>query len=275
MTDTNIDAGVSNEALADTTNSEALDTETTEQTDLPDGEQPTEETEPTEEEKAKTEQVKKQKALDARFAELTRKQKEAERRADAAEERLRAQAPVSTEAPKIDDFDSLESWQQAVQQHAVQSAKSEAINTYKQQQAQVRFQETQRRIEVQEQAFAVAHPDYSEVSQRVTSMFGGQFPQHLAEAIADSDNAPALAYELGRDAQGLIDFLEMSPVAQLKRIGAIEANLSTSKPQSKPIPKPPAPINPVKPNASANRDPSKMSDGEWLTHRNAQLKKGK
>jgi hypothetical protein len=100
--------------------------------------------------------------------------------------------------------------------------------------------------------------------------------QSVARMVATSETGADLAYHLGKNpaiAAELSELAARNPVEAARRIGRIEAGLSLPKPRTET--NAPAPISPVKGQAAASRDPSKMSFAEFKAYREGGGKVGK
>lgn len=142
------------------------------------------------------------------------------------------QADEPTGEPTLEQFDfdtgkfmkALYKWER--EQEKVEESKRK--QTEEAQKRQKTFQE-------REQAFAAAHPDYEEVAKAEHV----PITKEMAEAIIESDDAPAIAYYLGQNLEEASAIAQMSPIAAARAIGRIEAKLSAK-------PSVPAPITPAK-----------------------------
>lgn len=103
----------------------------------------------------------------------------------------------------------------------------------------------------------------------------------MAEAIRSSDVGPDVAYYLGANFKEAERISRLSPLAQAKEIGKIEAKLA-SEPPVKKTTNAPAPITPVTPKSAANpsydttdpRSIKSLSTSEWIeAERQRQMKK--
>lgn len=183
-----------------------------------------------------------------RIGELTKEKYDAKREAEAAQreaeywrqQALKAaeQKPEPTQAdeptgePTLEQFDfdtgkymkALLKWDR--EQEKIEESKQ------KQQEAAQKRQQT---FKEREQAFAAAHPDYEEVAKAEHV----PITKEMAEAIIESDDAPAIAYYLGQNLEEASAIAAMSPIAAARAIGRIEAKLSATTSV-------PAPITPAK-----------------------------
>jgi hypothetical protein len=92
--------------------------------------------------------------------------------------------------------------------------------------------------------------------------------QKMREAILESDVGALLTYHLAKHPSEAERIAKLSPNAQLKAIGVIEASLA-----SKPAPqqsKAPAPIKPLSSSSGGAADLSKMSMDDYYEHRKKQ-----
>ena len=103
----------------------------------------------------------------------------------------------------------------------------------------------------------------------------------MAETIQSSDIGPELAYYLGTNPKDAERISRMSPLAQAKEIGKIEAKLASDPPEKRTT-SAPAPISPVTARSSGSpaydttdpRSIKTMSDSQWIeAERARQMKK--
>lgn len=90
----------------------------------------------------------------------------------------------------------------------------------------------------------------------------------MAEAMKDSDAGPEVAYYLGKNTSEAERIARLSPVAQVREIGKIEAQLN-SKP-ARQASKAPAPIEPVGSGKTNSGSPESMSQSEYEAMRKKQ-----
>lgn len=88
-------------------------------------------------------------------------------------------------------------------------------------------------LQERESAFAAEHPDYMEL----TRSEDWQVTPVMAQIIADSDAAPAIAYYLASNPGETSALAQMHPAAMARAIGRIEAKLESSTPQKPELPK--------------------------------------
>ena len=142
--------------------------------------------------------------------------------------------PTQTDAPTGEptreqfDFDDAK-FMMAWYKWQRDQERAEETRTKQAEEAQKRHKTFQER----EQAFAAAHPDYEDVAKAEHV----PITKEMAEAIIESDDAPAIAYYLGQNLEEASAIAAMSPIAAARAIGRIEAKLS-AKP-AVPAPTPP------------------------------------
>lgn len=183
-----------------------------------------------------------------RIGELTKEKHDAKREAEAAQreaEYWRQQAlkaaeqnpePTQADAPTgeptreqfdYDDAQYMKAWYKWQRDQE----RAEETRTKQAEEAQKRHKTFQER----EQAFAAAHPDYEEVAKAEHV----PITKDMAEAIIESDDAPAIAYYLGQNLEEASAIAAMTPIAAARAIGRIEAKLSAKTAA-------PAPTTPTK-----------------------------
>lgn len=79
--------------------------------------------------------------------------------------------------------------------------------------------------------------------------------------IAESDRGADVLYYLGTNRQEAATIAKMPPIQAARALGAIEARLSLPRPKT--TTETPDPIAPVRPKATATKDPSKMTVAEY------------
>ena len=210
-----------------------------------------------------------QEELDAAIGKrLAREQRkwEREQQQRAAETQIVKAAPTAT----ADQFESPEAYAEALAYQRAEEliAKREAAK----QQSQV-LESYQER----EEAARDKYDDFEQVA------YNPKLPitNAMAETIQSSDIGPELAYYLGSNPKDAERISRMSPLAQAKEIGKIEAKLA-SDPPVKRTTSAPAPISPVTARSTGvgtydttdPRSTKTMSDSQWIeAERARQMKK--
>lgn len=184
-----------------------------------------------------------------RINELTRKRREAERRADKAERALKAAQGKDYSDLDYEDQIAEKTLQRTHQHQAVserETAQELALEVY------------QARVE----AVQAQYPDYEQVAHK-----GWEPTPAMLEAILESEKGPELAYHLGKNPAERSRIAALSPVGQVRELGKLEGTISAPKTQPK---TPPAPVKPVTGiNAGGAKDPAKMSMSEYIAWRKA------
>lgn len=221
------------------------------------------------------------KGIQRRFDELTRLRREAERNAEHWREMaMRGQPkPEPDSTPKtLADFQYDEA---KYQQYLFSTAETRAVAAAKRELQQQAQQENQTRRSQSftklEEQFAKKQSDYYDV----TRNDGLTISTAMAEAIAESDEGPALAYHLGKNPEIAEQIARLSPYAAARELGRIEERLRTEREKAKaPVvskaPPPPPKIEAVEPSVSVapdDPDSDKLDGPTWLKRRNKQVAK--
>ena len=210
---------------------------------------------------AKPEKTYTQAEIDAMIGKrLAREQRkwEREQAAKSADSQV-LRAPVK-DVPPADQFESPEAYadalaeqkaQELVRQRDVQREQAEIADAYE--------QRVEKALE--------KYDDFEQVAYnpkiRITDA--------MAETIRSSDSGPDIAYFLGSNPKEAERISRLSPLAQAKEIGGIEAKLATAPPVKRSS-SAPAPITPVTARASGSpsydttdpRSVKSLSTSEWI-----------
>lgn len=189
--------------------------------------------------------------------EAEKREKEAEkRRADAYEQRLAAletaggstkqtKATVDGE-PNPDSFETYVDYVKALakwEYNQGEKAKEEKATKAKQEAEHAKVITT---YAERAKAFAKAHDDFDEVIADVEDILA---PPYVLQGIAESENGPALAYELAKNPTEYARICKLPPIAAARELGKIEAKLSASseekKSETKTVTNAPKPVAPV------------------------------
>jgi hypothetical protein len=102
-----------------------------------------------------------------------------------------------------------------------------------------------------------------------------QITRDMVIAMADSEDPGAIAYHLGKNKREAARIAKLSPIAQAKEIGKIEAKLA-AKPQQpgKKTTSAPDPIDPVKGSDSTSKAPQDMDFAEYERTQNEKEQRG-
>lgn len=223
-------------------------------------------------EETPAEPPKKSKGVQKRLDEITRQRYEAERRAEQErQERLYWQRkamgedkPVTTtpqNKPTVDQYGSYEEYLEALSDWKVESRLSAEREEY---QRRAREQETyQKQTTYQERVNKALdkYEDYADVAH------GNHWSptEAMTDAILESDMGPDIAYYLGSNPDEAVRISRLSPQAQYRELGKLEAKLSAPK-SEKPTSAPP-PIEPSGSRAKADKAPHEMSPSEFKAWR--------
>ena len=209
-----------------------------------------------------------QEELDAAIGKrLAREQRkwEREQQQRAAETQIVKAAPTAS----VDQFESPEAYAEALAYQKAEEllAKREAAK----QQSQV-LESYQER----EEAAREKYDDFEQVA------YNPKLPitNVMAETIQSSDIGPELAYYLGTNPKDAERISRMTPLAQAKEIGKIEAKLA-AEPPVKRTTSAPAPISPVTARSSGSpafdttdpRSTKTMTDSQWIEAERARQRK--
>lgn len=188
-------------------------------------------------------------------------------------------APTEPQGKTLADFDHDEA---KYQQYLFTIAETRAIAAAKRELQQQAQQENQTRrvqtFKTREDDFAKKQADYYEVAHDESVPISTA----MAEAIAESEEGPALAYHLGKNPDLAFRLANLSPTSAARELGRIEASLIAEREKAKaPVVSkapPPAPkIDGVDPSLRVNPDDpdsdKAMTDAEWMRKRERQLAK--
>lgn len=193
-----------------------------------------------------------QKRIDRQTA-ANKAQQERTRQLEQELETLRAKAPKADDAPKQDDFDSYEEWEQARIKHEAKKLADEQIREAKEQELKQvqerRAAEVRKEFDAKETAFRTATPDYDVVAKdAVDTMMelanAGSDISTLRSMVMQFDNPPEMIYQLGKDTSLIEALVGMEPLKAMKELVKLESALaSAAKEQPKQAPAPIKPTN--------------------------------
>ena len=271
-TDDNVDTGATQNTAAEVE---------TGQTKVDSGQQPNGDepnTELSDEEKAKQqaekEGEKKRNRAQERIQQLARERAELKRELD--EIKAKQSAPQVTTAPKIEDFEDYSEFQQAQQEYYVKQAEERVLAKIQQDKSQQTL--TQRRAEF-ESALVEAATELSDFDTVVQTGLARDLPMpitldELADEFGyDAKTQTRLLYELAKD-EDFHELVSSSSKLKAARLLSEKVDSFTKTTTAPKVSKAPPPINPVKANAAATRNPAAMSDDEWYQNE-IKLRKGK
>jgi hypothetical protein len=157
-----------------------------------------------------------------RIDEMTRARRDAERERDYWREQAAMAPPAAHDMPQHDlhDAESLRALARQEAQQALQQAMMEQAAASAEAQVQQAWEGRQAQ-------FVRERPDYQEVFDRDWACSPA-----MAEAIRTSDDGPAVAYHLALNPDLARHIFGLSPLAQAREMGRIEAALSRGQPLS-------------------------------------------
>lgn len=172
--------------------------------------------------------------------------------------------------PVIDDFEDFGKYEEALEQYHIDKAEERVLakldereSSKSQEAKQVEMQTAI--AELEEQGI-----DFNTYAQKAEAL--PQLPIQLDQFGLSAVDTLKLAKDLLDDEDTYIALSQMNQVQAAMKIGQIIESKKTKTPPS--VSKAPKPINPVKANAPAARDPENMSDDEWYKAE-TQKRKGK
>ena len=179
----------------------------------------------------------------------------------------------TSEAPKPADFQSATDFVEALAEWKADQKIAE--REFKQQQSKVEMSYADR-----EETARDKYADFQEVVYAHPKDGGPAISEYMAAAIKDSEMGPEIAYHLGKNVAESRRIFDLSPIAQAREIGRIEAKLSAKPDPVKKVVSVPEPIKPVTPRSTSvsvsTSDPRSLkeySDSDWIAKRNRELAK--
>ncbi len=211
-----------------------------------------------------------------RIGELVREREEAKReteywREQAMKGQPKAEPIKNDEKPKVDQFQSYEEYLEALADYKAEQKFTERERKREQETQQERatreFNDMRATFAERIEQAAEKYEDFEEVA------FSEDVPvsEAMATAIMQSDLGPDLLYHLGQNPKEAARIARLPPIAAIRELGKLEAKLS--EPPTKRASKAPEPISPVGTRAEVGKDPSKMTDAEWMKWRESELSK--
>lgn len=217
-----------------------------------------ENTEPSEAERVKQSMQKRINQMRAKNGEYERRMQDM---ADKLAQLEKAQGP---QAPREDDFESVEEYliakgkfeaQREIQTQQQEEQKKLQEQRQREEQAKVQATFDQRVSKFKENA-----SDFDEVSQDAFSILESEnslTSQALAHAFIELENGPALLYQLGKNPDVFEDVVSASPVEAIFKLAQLENSLSAAPQKTQP-----KPVNhkPVKSSAGKSEKTGDVAD---------------
>jgi hypothetical protein len=226
-----------------------------------------------------------------RIDELTRRRYDAERRADAAEQRAadrdewrdRAMQQQHKPAPVVEEPAAVSKTladfgydEVAYKAHVLAEARQVATNATKQTLTQEReaisAAEHDEIFADRETEFAKKVPDYFEIARKPPNQGGPSITNEMAAVIKASEVGPAIANYLGRNVPISRQIARLPPLMAAMEMGKIAAKLSNvpTPPQVSGAPPPAPKITPS--NAQVDKDPKDWTDKDFAKWREKHMK---
>lgn len=251
----------------------------------------TDENEDAEDDAAKDETKPKRKGgfkrrIDRLTVELSKKEQEAEywreqalKAAGKKGESTNDSSQVAVDGkPNEDDFENYADYIEALTdwkaEQVVEKKLAKKDEVSKEEAFKIEQQQKAKAVQDACREYAKQNPDFDELMEGLDDI---PMSAAVRAAILESENAPALMHEFGKDPEQYEKICQMGAIAAARAIGRIEAKLETSasSKQDKPAPKTkaPKPITPVtaQSKSATTKDPEKMTYQEWKRYREQQL----
>lgn len=166
--------------------------------------------------------------------------------------------------PKVDDFDSIEAYTEALTDWKISQKQKEFERKEIETKAKAEFKNQFDSFQSKVAEFSKTQDDFNEVIEDVDDI---PLSVGLQESILTSDVGPQVMYELAKNREELERINRLSPIAQAREIGKIEARLgekNQKKPEAK-VSKAPAPVSPVgtKGSLKTTKSPDEMTFQEY------------
>ena len=227
-----------------------------------------EQSEPNQAEAAKPQEERKQNPkIEKRFSEITKQREEARQEAQrerearlALEARLQAlekqnapqQAQTVEQEPQPHQFSDAFEYAKALTDYRVEQRLAEQQRQAEEAKAQAERQKTLNEWAKKVETAKSELPDFDEM---VSSAADVIVPDHVRDAILESDVGPKILYHLAENTELAKQIASWSPTKALREIGKLEARLETPKVESKSTvvkSKAPEPIQPIRANGKAD-----------------------
>lgn len=222
--------------------------------------------------------------LEKRLAKERRKREELSRRLQVTEElALRGRPepaqpaqPADNGEPKREHFDTYEAFIEARAEWRAERKVTETLAKQREQEAQNRTAEEQRKLETQFRERAQAASKEIEDFEDVMSTSDAPMTRAMSEAIITSDIGPKIAYHLAKNPDEAERIAALPAARQAAEIGKLEAKLASEPPKE--VKKPSAAPDPIKPVGARSTVKDDMPDPKkdpqaWLKWREGQLRK--
>jgi hypothetical protein len=210
--------------------------------------------------------------FERRLDKAYRKAAEAQARAEFFEKQFnefkaKAQPPEDPGAPKLENFKDIEEYAQAKAKHASEKA----LKEHQDKQRSETWKQQQERLSKDWDSKTDRGTDKYDDFQDVVGDIKPTAP--WAIAVMEAENGEDIAYHLGTNIKEAERISSLSPTAQIREIGKLEAKLAAEPAKPKTPSKAPAPITPLTGAAPVVGDvPSESDDtAAWIKKRNKQV----
>lgn len=185
-----------------------------------------------------------------------------------SEQGSEAQKPEATiksdDKPKESDFDSHSEFVEALTDWKIKQTEKEFAKKQLEVKAKTDFQKQVETFQAKVAEFSKTQDDFEDAIADVDDI---QLTVGLQESILSSEIGPQVMYELSKNREELERINRLSPIAQAREIGKIEARLgekNQKKPEAK-VSKAPAPVSPVgtKGSLKTTKSPDEMTFQEY------------
>lgn len=226
----------------------------------------------------------KEKGVQKRIDELTRKRREAEREAEywkakatgkegtAEPHREESTAIPATfpGKPTSDQYDSYEDFLEALSDWKtdLKLAQREAKAEQEREQREYR-----KALETHKERVSKAKEVYEDYDEVLDTADDITMPQETLAAIVESDHSADILYHLAKNRDTALKIAALPVKKQLIEIGKIEERLEKAEKPVKRITKAPEPVTPVGDKGKVSKSPDDMSDAEWLEFERKRLAK--
>ena len=196
----------------------------------------------------------------ARIADLERKLEETQKAAPVAEK----------PKPKLDDFDSVEAFEEAIVEYTADKVISKySKQSEDQRQSEAAANTSKERARAYQAKMAEAKnyiPDFDDVVGDAPDM---PVASHVQDLVVDSERAPELVYHFAANPEVLADMNQMTATQAAREIGRLEATLAKPKPRTQS--KAPPPVKPLKGAGSTVKPLNELSMAEYAARRTKEL----
>ncbi len=199
---------------------------------------------------------------------LARKEAEAELYRRMAEQPVQKaqEAKPADAVPQRDQFETYEEYLEARAEWKAEQKVQKALEEIKSQQQRSTQEVTQQeRVKSFQAQLSKVRTEVSDFDAVMEAADEVPLTQAMREAILESEVGALLTYHLAKNPAEAARISQLSPVAQVKALGRIEADLST--PKAPRVSKAPDPISPLTGGKGGGVDPSKMSMEDYAAWR--------